>query len=194
MYAVDVVLALLPRIALPVKETRALLFVAVRATTLRDALPVRDTVLRPDVVVRDVTLRDCVVAAGVVVAEVRDATTGRPVTLRAAAGADVVRATVAAFVRDVAVRPDVRAVAPRCDDTCPVATPAVGAIGSANTARIDNRVEQTNPAPASKNIVPTTFLKISPKLRFFINNSLYPGKPGNLLFSGRRRPRLLVCL
>lgn len=171
-------LALLPRIALPDSDTRAFVFVAVRATTLRAAAPVvREPPVRPDVVVRDVTPRDAVVdaaprdvvAALPVVPTIRAAAAGRPDTLRAATGAVVPRATVAAAVpRDVAVvRADVRAVAPARGDWADAGVTA-GAIGSANTARIDNNVEQTKNAPASKNTVPTAFLQKSPKLRLFI--------------------------
>ncbi len=177
VYVVDV-LALLPRIALPDRDTRAFGFVAVRDTTLRGAAPVvREPPVRPDVVARDVTPRDAVVDAAprdvVPVAVVEDtarvAAAGRPDTLRAAADAVVPRAMVDAAVPrdDVVVRPDARAVAPARGDWADVAIIA-GAIGSANTARIDTNVEQTKNAPASKNTVPTAFLKKSPKLRLFI--------------------------
>jgi len=182
------VFALLPRIALPVRETRAVEFVAVRATTLR-----ADCAVPRFVTVRDATLRDAALRGAptvLVVIVARDATAGRPATVRDAVFSalfTVVRATVAPDVeRDVAfARPDARtAPAPRGD--CAVgAGDIVGAIGSANTARIDSNVEQTKKAPANKNIVPTAFLKISPKLRFFINYSLYPVTPGNLPLSRR---------
>ena len=189
-------MALLPRMALPERDTRAG-EVAVRATTLRDAAVPRD------VVVRDATLRDDTAApprdaAGVVV--VRDETVGLPVTVRAVVDADgvaaVVRETVAAALpRAVAVaRPVARALLPPRGDCAPDATALIGAIGSANTARIDSSVEQTKKAPASKNTVPIAFLKSSPKLRFFINTLLYPGKPGNLLISARRNGKFHVCL
>lgn len=188
--------ALLPRIALPCKDTRALLavarertlraaladaverdalFVATRETTLRDDVPrdvvaVRgdDVVARDDVAARD---EDAVVPA--VPVAVRE-TAARDETLRAVVADDVPRETVfAEFLRDVAAR-DARDVLP-ARDACGVATAVwvaeIGAIGSAKTARIDNKVEQTKNAPANKNTVPTAFLQKSAILRLFINYS-----------------------
>lgn len=166
---------LLPRIALPCNETRAWFDVAVRARTLRDVVVVRDAP-----VARDTTPRDVVatVARGL-------ATVVRDETLRAVF-ADVVVApdddvAVAVVPRDTTfdvVRRDVAVVRGDCAVTI---APVVGAIGSANTARIDNNVEQTKNAPASKKTVPTAFLQQSAMLRLFINTLLLsgetPGKP-----------------
>ena len=180
----EFVAALLPRIALPCKETRAV--VPARDTTLRDGFVVRDTV------VRDTTLRPLVVAVprDTVFAVVRDADTlGRAVVVvvrdavavRAVVGVAVVRAVVPRDVtardavavvvvpRDtvfVAVRRDVAFVlrgdaVPARVAWGPATTVdvAIGAIGSANTARIDTNVEQTRNAPANKNTVPIAFLQ-----------------------------------
>ena len=180
----EFVAALLPRIALPCKETRAV--VPARDTTLRDGFVVRDTV------VRDTTLRPLVVALPreTVFAVVRDADTlGRAVAVvvrdavavRAVVGVAVVRAVVPRDVtardavavvvvpRDtvfVAVRRDVAFVlrgdaVPARVAWGPATTVdvAIGAIGSANTARIDTNVEQTRNAPANKNTVPIAFLQ-----------------------------------
>lgn len=180
----EFVAALLPRIALPCNETRAV--VPARDTTLRDGFVVRDTV------VRDTTLRPLVVALprDTVFAVVRDADTlGRAVVVvvrdavavRAVVGVAVVRAVVPRDVtaRDVvavvvvprdmvfvAVRRDVEFVlrgdaVPARVAWGPATTVdvAIGAIGSANTARIDTNVEQTRNAPANKNTVPIAFLQ-----------------------------------
>ncbi len=163
--------ALLPRIALPVKDMRAGLAARERtlratfAPVVRDALvvPVRDTTLR------DATLRDELFTAlfGMVVTRVadefaRDAVV-RDATLRDGA-APVVRDTVFVALRGVAAE---RPVAP----ARAVGDAAIGAIGSAKTARIDNNVEQTKNAPANKNTVPTAFLQKSAILRLVINYS-----------------------
>lgn len=159
---------LLPRIALPCNETRAWLDVAVRARTLRELVVVRDAFAR------DTTLRDAVAFAR------GDATVVRDVTPRA------VPAVVATFVFAVVPRDITLAVARRDDavprgDCAPAIAPVVGATGSANTARIDNNVEQTKNAPANKKTVPTAFLQQSAMLRFFINTlpviRKTPGKP-----------------
>lgn len=157
---------LLPRIALPCNETRAWFDVAVRARTLRDVVVVRDAP-----VARDTTPRD--VAAAVVRGL---ATVVRDATLRAVF-ADGVAVVPRDTTFDVARR-DVALVRGDCAVTI---APVVGAIGSANTARIDNNVEQTKNAPASKKTVPTAFLQQSAMLRLFINTLLLsgetPGKP-----------------
>lgn len=186
----EFVAALLPRMALPCKETRAV--VPARDTTLRfvvarDAFATvpRDTTLRPLVVAvpRDTVFAvardaDTLGRADAVVVVVRVAAV---VAVRAVVGVAVVRAVVprdvtardvvaAALVpRDtvfVAVRRDVafvlRAVAlPARVAWGPATTVdvAAGAIGSANTARIDTNVEQTRNAPANKNTVPIAFLQ-----------------------------------
>ena len=189
--------ALVPRMALPCNETRAVLAdVAVRADTPREA----DAVVPRDVVVRDATLRgdadtprdvtalprDAVVLAmprDVAVARdgatvvPRDAdipdTAARDVVARDATERDaavVVRAVDAAVVRGL-VRPDARDVPARAD--CGAAAVIfIGAMGSASTARIDTNVEQTKNAAASKNTVPTAFLQKSPNVRFFIQTPL----------------------
>lgn len=161
--------------ALPLNETRALFaaaVVAVRATTLRDVVrelfetvpPARDTTVRDD------TGRDELLP---IVARFADAgaTGTRDDTARDDTARDefvVVRAVL--VPRDVAVARD---VAPRADpaargDAAPAPGVVVGAIGSANTARIDIKVEHTKNAPASKKTVPIAFLYKTPKLRFFI--------------------------
>lgn len=180
---------MLPRIALPCNETRAV--VPARDTTLRfvvarDAFATvpRDTTLRPLVVamprdtvfavVRDAdTLgrADVVVARDAVVVAVRVVVVGVAV-VRAVVPRDVTARDVVAAVlvpRDtvfVAVRRDVafvlRAVAlPARVAWGPATTVdvAAGAIGSANTARIEINVEQTRNAPANKNTVPIAFLQ-----------------------------------
>lgn len=190
--------ALVPRMALPCKETRAVLAdVAVRAATPRDA----DAVVPRDVVVRDATLRgdadtprdvamlarDAVVLAmprdvavardgATVVPRDADApdTAARDVVARDATERDaavVVRAVDAAVVRGL-VRPDARDVPARADCGAAAAVTFIGAIGSASTARIDTNVEQTKNAAASKNTVPTAFLQKSPNVRFFIQTPL----------------------
>lgn len=204
----EFVAALLPRIALPVSETRAV--VPARETTLRDAFAIFDDVVR-DTTLRAELPRDAV-ARPVVAAVVRDAVAlGRPdvvvvrdavplvvvvrdvvgtaVAVRDTTPRDIVAPLVFTVPRETtfddvprAVAVDGRAVdartlpAARGDATADdVVTVAVGAIGSANTARIDNKVEQTKNAPASKNTVPIAFLTCSAKLRLFINTLLYSG-------------------
>lgn len=208
VYVLEFVAALLPRIALPVSETRAV--VPARETTLRDAFAtfddvVRDTTLRAelprDVVARPVVaavVRDAVALGRPDVVVVRDAVplvvvvrdvVGTEVAVRDTTPRDIVAPLVFAVPRETtfddvprAVAVDGRAVdartlpAARGDATADdVVTVAVGAIGSANTARIDNKVEQTKNAPASKNTVPIAFLTCSAKLRLFINTLLYSG-------------------
>ena len=162
----------LPRIALPDKETRALFaadVVAVRARTARLAVVARDDAV---FALRATTLRDGVatvlardaVFTDVAREEVLDAVV-RDVVLRAATLRDgvaavraVVTAVFVAVVRGLA-RP-LRAVVPVARADCAAAgvTPD-GALGSANTARIDTSVEHTKNAPASKKTVPTAFLQ-----------------------------------
>lgn len=165
MYVVDDDF-LLPRIALPCKDMRAWLDVAVRARTLRDVVVVRDAPVARDTTPRDVA---AVVVRGLVTV-VRDETL-RPTF------ADGVAVVPRDTTFDVARR-DAAIVRGDCAVTV---APAVGAIGSANTARIDNNVEQTKNAPASKKTVPTAFLQQSAMLRLFINTLLLsggtPGKP-----------------
>jgi len=150
-----VYVVLLPRIALPCNDTRAL-FAAVdvvRLRTLRDGF----------VVVRATTLRDEFVFAAVV----------RDVVVRAA----TLRALFAVFVAVVVVsRRDTTFVPLRREfvavargDCVVVNIVFAGAIGSANTARIDTSVEQTKNAPANKNTVPMAFLQKSATLRLVIN-------------------------
>lgn len=162
---------LLPRIALPAKETRALFAAALVAVRARTARFWVDVLVLPDAVVeRETTLRDDVAVlprAVVVRAELfvvaRDVTERDGVVFEVFATL-VVRDTVARDVfvaRDVVVfrglaRPVVVAAA-RGDWA--VVGITVGATGSANTARIDNNVEHTKNAPASKNTVPTAFLQ-----------------------------------
>lgn len=164
--------------------TRDTVFVVPRDTTLRDVVP-RDTVFAvprdTDALGRPVAV---VVRAVVVVgaAVVRTAVV-RDVTPRATVAFDgfavvVPRVTILDDVdRDDAGRADARTFPDvRADETIGVAdTVATGAIGSANTARMDNNVEQTKNAPASKNTVPIAFLTCSAKLRLFINALLYSG-------------------
>lgn len=208
VYVLELTDALLPRIALPVSETRAV--VPARETTLRDAFAtfddvVRDTTLRAelprDAVARPVVaavVRDAVALGRPDVVVVRDAVplvvvvrdvVGTAVAVRDTTPRDIVAPLVFAVPRETtfddvprAVAVDGRAVdartlpAARGDATVDdVVTVAVGAIGSANTARIDNKVEQTKNAPASKNTVPIAFLTCSAKLRLFINTLLYSG-------------------
>ena len=153
-------------------ETRAV--VPLRAATLRDVavfvvLP-RVAVVVPRVAVpRAPTLRDAVdalardaavfVAARDVVARaetLRDALDVRDVALLVARFAidDCARDAVVPVPRDAVV---LRALDAARGDAVAVAVTA-GAIGSANTARIDRHVEHTKNAPASKNTVPTAFL------------------------------------
>ena len=193
--------ALVPRMALPCNETRAVLAdVAVRAATPRDADAV--AVVPRDVVVRDATFRgdadtprDVAVLArdAVVLAVPRDVAVARDGAAVVPRDADVAgtaaRDVVArdATERDAAVvvravdavvavvrglvRPDARDVPARADCGAAAVT-FTGAIGSASTARIDTNVEQTKNAAASKNTVPTAFLQKSPNVRFFIQTPL----------------------
>lgn len=205
------VVALLPRIALPCKETRAGVparDITLRFATLRDAFATvpRDTTLRPLAVVvgRVVVVRDAVALGRVDVVRDADAVVARvafpvvPVRDAAAVVAArvvVVRAVVArveterdgeTVVADAVPRDTVfaalrRDVAFARGDAVParvawgaatIADVAIGAIGSANTARIETNVEQTKNAPASKNTVPIAFLQKSVILRLFIKFSL----------------------
>ena len=184
----EFVAALLPRIALPCNETRAV--VPARDTTLRfvvarDAFATvpRDTTLRPLVVAvpRDTVFavaRDAVMLGRAVVVVARVASV---VAVRAVVGVAVVRAVVPRDVtardavavvvvpRDtvfVAVRRDVAFVlrgdaVPARVAWGPATTVdvAIGAIGSANPARIDTNVAPTRNAPANKNTVPIAFLQ-----------------------------------
>lgn len=182
----ELVDALDPRIALPCNDTRA--GFAVRARTLRAvvAAVVRDALL---VAVRDTTLRDATLRDALLDVVPRDALSvvprddatlpravvARDATLRDGADAvvaDVVRETVLVAFRGVALLRDVAPV--RAD----WAASGAGAMGSAKTARMDNSVEQTKNAPASKNTVPTAFLHTSAKLRLFINCSPVSGVAG----------------
>ena len=146
-------LVLLPRIALPDRDTRAALFdVAVRARTVRvDAFDVAVRAAVP----RDVTPRDAVDALFVVA---RDAAAGRVDTPREIVAFDVVPRAVD-ILREDCVRPDARGDVAFARGDCAAGTfgTAVGATGSAKTARIDKNVEHTKNAPASKNTVPTAF-------------------------------------
>ncbi len=216
------VLALLPRMALPCRDTRdAVEFVVARERTERAVLfaATRDAVVPRDTTLRDAVPRDAVVAdvprdavavgrLDVVVARVADA-----VVVRAAVGVVAVRAVVA---RDVTPRDIVAELAPfdvprtttldvvfaveredagradartfpelRADETDGVADAVVtGAIGSANTARMDKNVEQTKNAPASKKTVPIAFFIYSAKLRLFINYSpVFRKRPENPMFN-----------
>ena len=146
--------------------------VPVRAATERAAVP--RIVVLPDVV-RETILRD------VAPTFLTDPSDERTETLRvlterefvprvvagvfAVARVDAVRAVVARDVvpRDVVARElfTVRDALARAGFTRAVVGVAFGAIGSANTVRIDNNVEQIKNAPASKNIVPTAFLYAS---------------------------------
>lgn len=184
------VYALLPRIALPVRDTRERLFgdaAAVRAVTLRadvardetGAVAVRDTTLRDATAREDVADGAAVVVRTFVAA--RDAFP-RADTLRddvvVVGAALVVRATVAgaAFPRGLAMREDARDDAAARGDCAVICTASyTGATGSANTARIETNVEQTKNAPTSKNTVPTAFLQKSATLRLFINTLLFSG-------------------
>lgn len=157
----------------------------VRDTTLRVALP-RDAVVRDDAVVAAVP-RDTVAlgraeavvrdAFAVVAGDVTGATAPRDTVARDVTARELVavlfavpRDTMFADVlRDDAGRADARTFAPlRGDCTFAAGDTVTGAIGSANTARIDTNVEQTKNAPASKKTVPIAFLICSAKLRFFI--------------------------
>ena len=172
--------------------TRDAVVVVVRDTTLRDApdadgravvvVFLRDVVIvgRPDVATRDDAVAVPAATVGVVVA--RDTTLRLAVVPRGDVTVVVAfpRETIfAEFPRDVAGR-DVRDVLPaRVAWGVITLFWATGAIGSANTERIDKNVEQTKNAPASKNTVPIAFLNESAKLRFFIKHSLCSGKDRN---------------
>lgn len=170
--------ALLPRIALPCNDMRALFaadVVAVRLRTERElfavvrdaAVPVRDTTLR-DVVARDAP----VLVAAVVPA--RD-TTLRVVAARDAVVFVAVRATFVFATVFRGVARDARDVAVPARDAWGVFSVllSTGAIGSAKTARIDKNVEQTKNAPANKNTVPTAFLQQAVIFWRFIKTLLY---------------------
>ena len=201
MYVFEFTDALLPRIALPCSEIRAAVFCVVptRDTTARDAFATFDDVVREttflDETPRDADVLDAVAFARdtvvlgrlvVVVAVVLTAVVGvvvvaREVTPRATVAELVVPVsrdtTFDVVVREVAGLADVRTLLlERGDCTVFVVIVFVGAIGSANTARIDKNVEQTKNAPASKNTVPIAFLQCSAKLRLFINALLCSGK------------------
>lgn len=170
-----VAVALEPRIALPCNEIRAFVaasVVAVRARTVRvlfafarDAAAVwRETTLRDAVFTRPFAVARCAFARD---ATARLCTVLREVVARDAftdGAATAVRATVA---RDVVaalrglVRPELRVVAARPDCGAATEFASNGIIGSAKTARIDNSVEHTKNAPASRKTVPTAFLKES---------------------------------
>ena len=169
----DVVGALLPRMALLTIETRDPFVVAVRARTLRAGaavvvvrpagVPVRVAPATPP---RETTLR--VDVAGVVArVAVEEVAVVRAATVRFAFEVARVAALVRLLLRGFAREAPARVVAP-VFDTVPTAG-AVGAMGSAKTARIDNSVEQTKNAPASKKTVPMAFLQRSATLRLFIN-------------------------
>ena len=76
-------------------------------------------------------------------------------------GATAVRATVVRVVRVAFargfVRPDARVVCARPEFERTF-TSFIGATGSANTVRIENKVEQTKNAPAKRKTVPMAFL------------------------------------
>lgn len=174
-YVYDVV-DLLPRIALPCRDTRALFVVAVRLRTLRAVFAVvaRDAF----VVARATTPRDVLAdAAAVFVRPVF----ARDATARAAFAFAVVAALV--VVRRETVLDETRRefVAFARGDVLVVTVLATGAIGSANTARIDTNVEQTKNAPANRNTVPMAFLQKSAMLRLVIKFSrflgIFPRKP-----------------
>ena len=151
--------------------TRETVFDAVpRDTTARDVTPrefvdvvavPRETVVlgRPDAVARDAVVVLTNDVAGVVVPR---ETIARDVTPRDGATFCVCAVprdtTDDAVLRDDAGRADARTVPDvRGDATVGADTVMVGAIGSANTARIDNNVEQTKNAPANRNTVPIAF-------------------------------------
>lgn len=171
-------LPLYPWIALPVRDMRDGV-IAVRATTLRDvvrAVVPRDTTFRAVlfardtvfvVVARDTTPRDRLVVPAT-----------RPV-------ADVVRATVAFDTPRFVVRPDARFVAFVRGDAFDCTGVIAGAIGSANTARIDKNVEHTKNAPAKRNTVPTAFFATNAISRLFIHYSPADAKSMN--------PPFLAC-
>ena len=150
-------------------DDRDVTAVALRAATPRDGVvtPLADVVGAPRVAVvvaeRDAVPRDVDVArdtpdvVDVAALVVVGATALRDATARDVL--DVPRATVAADVRGLARDArdvDVPARAPWGAATVTVST---GAIGSANTARIETKVEQTKNAAASKKTVPTAFFK-----------------------------------
>lgn len=149
------------RAVVPLRERTLRVFDAVvrvdtpRFDAARDA--VRATTLRVDVVRADV--------APFVAPDARDATL-RDATLR----------DVFAFVVAVVGRADVAVAVPR-GDARPERGEAVaaagafsntGAIGSANTTRIDNNVEHTKNAPISNSTVPSAFLHKFMTERLFI--------------------------
>ena len=112
---------------------------------------------------RETTLRVVVERADVAVFAVVEL--ARDTTLRVAVPREVVVVFVAIVGRaDEAVFDVPRGLArpERGDWACVIAVDAsiVGAIGSANTTRIDNNVEHTKNAPISNNTVPSAFLHI----------------------------------
>ena len=152
---VDVFVVARPVVVPPVRETTP------REAVLRDALFVEATGV-------------VAVRAAVVFVVARDVTVRATFARVAVAAFVVAREDARGLVRDVPARP---VAAADC------VTISVGAIGSANTARIDNNVEQTKNAPASKKTVPMAFLQKSATLRLFINTLLFSGKrPENPLF------------
>lgn len=179
----------------PPFAVRDAVFVVPRDTTLRDAVDVvprdaaftaftpRDDVAivgRPDVVAvaRDADVVALVAGATAAVVAARDTTAREDAFARGdcVTTPDVVSAPrdtiFAELPRDVAGRD---AVPARCAWGNKIVAWPVGAIGSANTARIDNNVEHTKNAPASRNIVPIAFFNDSAKLRLFIKLSLKSG-------------------
>ena len=92
----------------------------------------------------------------------------------------VVRATVDASTPRFTIRPLARLVELEravAFDVC-IGTTA-GAIGSANTARIDKNVEHTKNAPAKRNTVPMAFFATVAILRLFIHYSPADANPTN---------------
>jgi hypothetical protein len=159
------------RIAGPVCDTREVSWAwVVRATTLRATVPRWATP-------RDTTPRDAVEFE-------RDAVFARDTTLRETVAELLARDADAVVPRtrnEPLLRAAARDVAFARGDAVLAATVGVttGAIGSANTARIDKNVEQTKNAPASKNTVLTAFLTKSAISRLFINYSPADKKPTN---------------
>jgi hypothetical protein len=171
----------LPRIALPCKDTRALsaaVVVAVRARTLRVVAaparvetvfaPLRDTTLRLVIVVPRVEITLFARGFAVAVRAVVRALTFLLATARGFAFARAFVAVRATVAREVAfelrglARPDARGFAfARAAWGVAYAVSSTGAIGSAKTARIDKNVEHTKNAPASKKTVPTAFFNVS---------------------------------
>lgn len=147
--------ALDPRIALPCNEMRALFaasVVAVRARTVRTRLALARDVAA---VVRDTTLRD--VAPFARAAFARDVTARDWTVLRDTVERDALPDVREAFAVARGLARAFRAL-PDARDAFAVATESTGAIGSANTARIDNIVEHTKNAPANKKTVLIAFL------------------------------------